>query len=255
MLNLILRHPIIPKTLLTQVRSVHGITQKCFICDKNIFSAAMTVRLFLTRCIRLSAGAARQTNFLKPNKLIQNLLIQRRQMSQLDVNTNVQNNVILYKFEGRTYFRNLKIFGAVQLFCCSVLAFYSYTPSFWDIYRADVNLKEHFLNYQINFILFEIDVFIFVGPLMCLYIYATCARSIKYIILNKGGETLSIITYHMQKKKSKLNLPVGMVKCTADRPDGRGTYLPLKIKNRSFYYLVNRNGTFVNSKLFDHAMG
>ncbi|KAG5345864.1 TM223 protein, partial [Acromyrmex heyeri] len=235
MLNLILRHPIIPKTLLTQVRSVHGITQKCFICDKNIFSAAMTVRLFLTRCIRLSAGAARQTNFLKPNKLIQNLSIQRRQMSQLDVNTNVQNNVILYKFEGGTYFRNLKIFGAVQLFCCSVLAFYSYTPSFWDIYRADVNLKEHFLNYVFRFGIFFFAIM--TGPLTCLYIYATCARSIKYIILNKGGETLSI------------------VKCTADRPDGRGTYLPLKIKNRSFYYLVNRSGTFVNSKLFDHAMG
>ncbi|KAG5316269.1 TM223 protein, partial [Acromyrmex insinuator] len=253
MLNLILRHPIISKTLLTQVRSVHGITQKCFICDKNIFSAVMTVRLFLTRCIRLSAGAARQTSFLKSNKLIQNLLIQRRQMSQLDVNTNVRNNVILYKFEGRTYFRNLKIFGAVQLFCCSVLAFYSYTPSFWDIFRADVNLKEHFLNYMFRFCIFLFAIM--TGPLTCLYIYATCARSIKYVILNKGGETLSIITYHMQKKKSKLNLPVGMVKCTADRRNGRGTYLPLKIKNRSFYYLVNRSGTFVNSKLFDHATG
>ncbi|KYN43383.1 hypothetical protein ALC56_02109, partial [Trachymyrmex septentrionalis] len=91
--------------------------------------------------------------------------------------------------------------------------------------------------------------------LVYLYIYATCARSIKYIILNKGGKTLSIITYHMQKKKSKLNLPVGMVKSTADRQDNIGMYLPLKIKNRSFYYLVDKNGTFVNSRLFDYVMG
>jgi len=49
MLGQILRHP---KTLLAQVQSVHGITQKYFICDKNIFSAAMTVRMFLTRCTR-----------------------------------------------------------------------------------------------------------------------------------------------------------------------------------------------------------
>ncbi|KYQ55679.1 hypothetical protein ALC60_05430, partial [Trachymyrmex zeteki] len=86
-------------------------------------------------------------------------------------------------------------------------------------------------------------------------VYAACARSIKYIILNKGGKTLSIITYHMQKKKSKLNLPVGVVKCTADRQDDTGTYLPLKIKNKSFYYIVNKSGTFVNSNLFDHIMG
>ncbi|XP_018048866.1 PREDICTED: transmembrane protein 223 [Atta colombica] len=252
MLNLILRHPIILKTL-TQIRPVHGITQKYFIRDKNIFSAAMTVKMFLTRCMRLSAGATRQTSFLKPNKLVQNLLIRRRQMSQLDVNTNVQNNVILYKFEESRYFRNMQIFGVVQLFSCSVLAFYSYSPSFWDIFKADVNLKEHFLNYMFRFCIFFFAIV--TGPLISLYIYATCARSIKYIILNKGGETLSIITYHMQKNKSKLNLPVGMVKCIADRQDERGTYLPLKIKNRSFYYLVNKSGTFVNSKLFDHTMG
>ncbi|KYM96220.1 hypothetical protein ALC62_13124, partial [Cyphomyrmex costatus] len=86
-----------------------------------------------------------------------------------------------------------------------------------------------------------------------IYTYAICARSIKYIILNKGGKTLSIITNHVLKKKSKLNLPVGMVKCTADRRDNRGIYLPLKIENRSFYYLVNKSGTFLNLKLFDYT--
>lgn len=78
-------------------------------------------------------------------------------MSRLDVNTNVQNNVILYKYEGSTYIRNLRIFGVVQLFCCLVLAFYSYTPSFWDIYKTDINLKEYLLNHMLR-----IGIFFFV---------------------------------------------------------------------------------------------
>jgi len=49
MLGQILRHP---KTLLAQLQSTHGITQKYFICDKNIFSATMAIRMFLTRCTR-----------------------------------------------------------------------------------------------------------------------------------------------------------------------------------------------------------
>ncbi|XP_018402605.1 PREDICTED: transmembrane protein 223 [Cyphomyrmex costatus] len=250
MLNLVLRYPfIIPKTLLTQVRSVHGITQKYFIHDKNIFSAAMAVRMFLTKCTRLSDGATQRTNFFKLKKLEKNLLIQRRQMSQLDVNTNVQNNVILYKYEKNVYFRNLQIFGVAQLVSCIVLGFYSYTPTFWDIRNADVDLKEYWLNNILRFTMFSFAILI--GPSICIYTYAICARSIKYIILNKGGKTLSIITNHVLKKKSKLNLPVGMVKCTADRRDNRGIYLPLKIENRSFYYLVNKSGTFLNLKLFE----
>lgn len=47
---------------------------------------------------------------------------------------------------------------------------------------------------------------------MFFFIYALCARNIKYIILNKGGKTLSIVTYHMRKKKSNINLPIEMVR-------------------------------------------
>jgi len=49
---------------------------------------------------------------------------------------------------------------------------------------------------------------------MFLFIYALCARTVKYIILNKGGQTLSITTYHIRKKKSNINLPIGMVRIT-----------------------------------------
>ncbi|XP_036139399.1 transmembrane protein 223 isoform X2 [Monomorium pharaonis] len=250
MLNLVLKHPIALKTLLSQVRSLHGIRQKYFVCDKNIFSTTMAVRMFLMRCTRLSDGATRPTSFLKPNGLLQNL--QRRQMSQLDVNINVQNNVFLYKYEKHNYYRNVKIFGVGQLFGWSILAFYTYTPSFWDIFTTDIKFREYWMNHM-----FRLSMFLFsllAATTMTLLIYAICARSIKYIILNKGGETLTIVTYHFRKKKSTLNLPVGMVKCRANRTS-TGVTLPLKILDKSFFYLVDKQGTFVNPKLFDYALG
>lgn len=44
------------------------------------------------------------------------------------------------------------------------------------------------------------------------------------------------------------------VKCITDRTSRAGC-VTLKIKNKSFYYLMDKQGTFVNPKLFDHAMG
>ncbi|XP_024883355.1 transmembrane protein 223 isoform X1 [Temnothorax curvispinosus] len=252
MLSLIFKHFITPKTVLTQMRSVHGIAQKYFMRDENISSATMAIKMFLMRHVRLSNGATRPTSFLRPNGLLQNVLIQRRQMSQLDVNTNVQNNVVLYKLEKSAYYRYMRIFSIGQLFGWSVLAFYTYKPSFWDIFYTDIKFKEFCYNHM-----FRLSTFIcaiLAGPIMFLVIYATCARSIKYIILNKGGETLSITTFHMRKNKSTISIPVDMVRCTADRTTGGGV-LPIKIQNRSFYYLIDKSGTFVNPKLFDYVTG
>lgn len=81
--------------------------------------------------------------FLKFKKLPVNISIRRQQTSQFNVNTDVRNNVILYKLESNRYFRYMHLFAIGQLFCCSLLAFYAYTPSFFHIFKPDVELKEY----------------------------------------------------------------------------------------------------------------
>ncbi|KAL0107550.1 hypothetical protein PUN28_014695 [Cardiocondyla obscurior] len=101
--------------------------------------------------------------------------------------------------------------------------------------------------------MFQTGVFTFAliaGPFMFFFIYALCSRSVKYIILNKGGKTVSIVTYHVLKKKSSSVIPVEMVKSTVDRRSKSG-FVSLKIKNKYFYYLLDNGGTYVNPKLFD----
>ncbi|XP_011865743.1 PREDICTED: uncharacterized protein LOC105560863 isoform X2 [Vollenhovia emeryi] len=213
MLGRIFKCPIISQTLLTQIRSVHRITHKYFIHDKNTFSTTMAVRRFLTR--RTSSNGS-----------LQNVLIQHRQMSHLDVNTKVKNNVIIYKNDRSLYFRNAGLFGLGQIFGWTLLAFYTYKPSFWDIFNTDIKFKEYFSNHllRLNLFLFSIIA----GPFMFFFTYVLCSRTVKYIILNKGGKTLSITTYHMLRNKSNFNVPVGVVRNVSDRTLGR--VLALKIK-------------------------
>ncbi|XP_029675994.1 transmembrane protein 223 isoform X1 [Formica exsecta] len=253
MFGLILKHPIIFKVSLIKAQSIHGMMQKCFKYDKNIFSSALIVRTFLTRNIRLSDILVQPTSFLKLSKSPQNLLVRHQQTSKFDVNTNVQNNVILYKNENNGYFRNVQLFAIGQLFGWSVLAFYTYTPAFFDIFTTDIKFMEFVKEHVIQLSLFTCSIF--VGPIIFAFMYATCARNIKYVILNKGGKTVSLFTYHMWKRKSHiLNLPIGMARCTSHRTD-HGVCIPLKIENRAFYYLIDKNGIFVNPNLFDYTMG
>ncbi|CAL1685040.1 unnamed protein product [Lasius platythorax] len=255
MFGLLLKHPIIFKALLTEAQSTRGMMQKCLKYDKNIFLSVLSVRTFLTRSIRLFDGLVQPASFLKPSKLPQSLVVRHQQISKLtlDVNTNVRNNVILYKNENDRYFRNIRIFAIGQLFGWSVLALYTYTPDFLDIFTTDIKLKEFLKKH-----LFRLPTFvfsIFAGPVTFGFMYATCARNVKYIILNKGGKTLSLSTYHLWKRKSDIiNLPIGMARCTSHRTDV-GVCIPLKIKNRFFYYLIDKKGTFVNPSLFDHTTG
>lgn len=97
-------------------------------------------------------------SFLKPSKLPQSLVVRHQQISKLtlDVNTNVRNNVILYKNENDRYFRNMRIFAIGQLFGWSVLALYTYTPDFLDIFTTDIKLKEFLKKH-----LFRLPTFVF----------------------------------------------------------------------------------------------
>lgn len=81
-------------------------------------------------------------------------------MSQLDVNMNVQNNVILYKLEKDAYFRNLRIFAVGQLFGWAILALYTYAPSFWDIFNTDINLKKYLFEHMFRLGIFLCSIVI-----------------------------------------------------------------------------------------------
>lgn len=100
-------------------------------------------------------------NFLKPSKSPQSLIVRHQQETKvtLDVNTNVQNNVILYKYERDKYFWTIRVFAFGQLFGWSMLALYTYTPEFFDIFKTDIKFKEFLKEHVFRFGTFVFSIF------------------------------------------------------------------------------------------------
>lgn len=80
-------------------------------------------------------------------------------MSKFDVNTNIKNNVILYKNENERYFRNIKMIAIGQLLGWSVLAFCTYTSAFFDIFTTDIKFKEFIKQHSYRLSMFAFSTF------------------------------------------------------------------------------------------------
>ncbi|XP_014475277.1 PREDICTED: transmembrane protein 223 [Dinoponera quadriceps] len=252
MLSAILKHLVPVKPLLTDIRSICKISQQYLKHSKNVFSMALTVRTFLTRSARISDGLIQSTRLFKPNKLPQNLLVRHQQTIKLDIDTNVCNNVILYKNENQRYVLKVHFVAIAQFVWWSTIAFYSYRASFWDIFYTDITLQQHLYNHLITHVLFTLSVII--APLTYVAVYALFSRTIRYIVLHKGGEKVTLTTSHLWKKNDGIQVPVGNVKCLRHRT-ATGIFMLVKVKDKRFYYLIEKKGTFLNPELFDYTLG
>lgn len=78
-------------------------------------------------------------------------------------------------------------------------------------------------------------------------------RSVRYLILQKGGKTISVVTYGPFGKNHILNVPLTCVSAVQSRQTGASS-LPIKIRDKRFYYLLDNRGEFTNPQLFDHVI-
>ncbi|KAK2576782.1 hypothetical protein KPH14_005426 [Odynerus spinipes] len=178
-------------------------------------------------------------------------LIKRHNQTQYwEKNINVLNNVILYKHDYEMYYRIAHIFGL-----CNIIL---WTWGFFDGYLQMLHelwikpFKQFIDENAINVVLFSCTTAL--GPLFYAILCFLCARSIKYVILNKGGTHVSFITYHPLKSKRTITVPLDKVYCLRPRSDPLGAYISVKIDGYKFNFLLDKRGTFVNGDLFDQTV-
>lgn len=78
-------------------------------------------------------------------------------------------------------------------------------------------------------------------------------QTVKYLILRKGGKTVSIVTYRPLGNNGILNVPLHCIKALEFRQNA-GIILPFKVKNKFFWYMLDTRGNFTNKELFDHVV-
>ncbi|KAL5286613.1 TMEM223 family protein [Megaselia abdita] len=177
-----------------------------------------------------------------------------------DVNTNVLKDVMLFKYENPRFFKFMNIFGISQFCFWNYLAHFSYTtlrdaPVDKSVAEDENTAWFEKINLGDNKFRNSISIFCFLigyGVLAISWMYTL--RSVRFLVLRKGGREISFVTYTPFGKNRILNVPMNCISAQEARQAAR-SQLPLKVKNKNFFYILDMRGEFLNTKLFDYTAG
>ncbi|XP_038223500.1 transmembrane protein 223 [Zerene cesonia] len=176
-----------------------------------------------------------------------------------DVNTRVTKDVILFKYENPKYFMYMNTFAIVQYMFWTylgVFALKNLKDAPVDTAKIDestpwfrkINLGENKYKNTLG----AVALLIGTGSLSMIWMYTL--RSVRYLILNKGGQHLTFVTYTPFGHNRMMKVPLENVCCKEDRKLAK-IQLPLKVKNKMMHYMVDMRGEFKNPLLFDSTAG
>ncbi|XP_076264268.1 transmembrane protein 223 [Rhynchophorus ferrugineus] len=181
-----------------------------------------------------------------------------RPLSQksIDVNTNVVRDVLLFKTENDKLFKALNIFAIFQFGFWSYLSLVGYktlkdipVDSLQEtVWWRKINLGEN--KYRVTFS--AVSFVLGFGFLSVTWLYTL--RSIKYLILRKTGKQATIVTYGPLGKHRMFTLDLENISAMESRASKK-SFIPLKVRNHSFYYMVDMRGEFKNPLLYDNTVG
>lgn len=104
----------------------------------------------------------------------------------------------------------------------------------------------------VSFKLLSLFLFPGTGSLGMIWMYTL--KSVRFLILNKGGRHLTFVTYTPFGKNRMMTVPIQDVCCKENRASAR-VQLPLKVKNTMMHYMLDMRGEFKNPLLFDSTAG
>lgn len=228
----------------------------------------------------------------KPNKLINSSLfrlfnndvqlfqvtksiqdIKRRVLKNLDgdLKQQIKRDILIYEHK-RPYLKYLFIYNVVQyLFWCYgatwAYLFYFNKPkkekrvltNREDLLKSldpvSQSLWEPFIRRKEKYLIAL--VFLLLGHVSTILLSFFSLRSIKTITLLKGAQTVRITTYSIfgtTNNRFYFDLPIDNVSSQVHR-NAASSYIPVKIKGKRFFYLIDIKGLFYHPTLFDHTVG
>nr|XP_018910273.1 PREDICTED: transmembrane protein 223 [Bemisia tabaci] len=177
--------------------------------------------------------------------------------SGADINTNVSRDVVIFEYNNDRLFAIIKVFGISQIFVWGYLANTAYTclkdapvekPPHRELqWWEKVNLGENWVRNGIT------TLCVIMGFGLSLLAHALSLRTVKQIILHRGGRDITIHTYS-SFVGNRFRVPLHMVSCSVSRK-GSPHHLPLKIKGKWFYFTLDSRGTYPHPTLFEWTAG
>ncbi|XP_028446562.1 transmembrane protein 223 [Perca flavescens] len=83
-----------------------------------------------------------------------------------------------------------------------------------------------------------------------------CRRSVSQVVLHQGGRMVTVSTQSPlgPGRGRRITVPLSQVACHAHRHESP-SFIPLRVKGHKFYFLLDKEGTVNNARLFDITVG
>lgn len=83
-----------------------------------------------------------------------------------------------------------------------------------------------------------------------------CLRSVSRVVLHQGGRMVTVCTQSPlgPERGRRITVPLSQVACHAHRQESP-SFIPLRVKGHKFYFLLDKEGTVNNARLFDITVG
>ncbi|XP_022068782.2 transmembrane protein 223 [Acanthochromis polyacanthus] len=83
-----------------------------------------------------------------------------------------------------------------------------------------------------------------------------CRRSVSKVVLHQGGKIVTVCTQSPlgAAQGRRITVPLSQVACHAHRQESP-SFIPLRVKGHKFYFLLDKEGTVNNARLFDVTVG
>nr|XP_046259184.1 transmembrane protein 223 [Scatophagus argus] len=83
-----------------------------------------------------------------------------------------------------------------------------------------------------------------------------CRRSVSKVVLHQGGRMVTVSTQSPMGlgRGRRITVPLSQVACHAHRHESP-SFIPLRVKGHKFYFLLDKEGTMKNARLFDVTVG
>ncbi|KAH8400871.1 hypothetical protein KR009_001526 [Drosophila setifemur] len=180
------------------------------------------------------------------------------QAAPLDMSTTVPKDIILFKYENPRFYNMLNFFGVCQFVFWTYLSHFAFTtlkdapvveqPGEDLKWFQRINLGDNKYRNGITICSFLIGY----GILFAVWMFTL--RSVRFLILRKGGQSLSFVTYGPFNRNRIMTVPLKCVSAEESRNLAR-VQLPIKVKGKTLYYVLDMRGEFRNPQLFDYTAG
>ncbi|KAF7238616.1 hypothetical protein EYD10_14755 [Varanus komodoensis] len=183
------------------------------------------------------------------------------------LDTDVPRDVVLFQHDRRRFFRLLGLFCACQFSFWAYLAHFAFhslrdtgaqrpepepeqaeRPPPSPLGGASLNLGSS--KWRFGFTACCLTV----GSLILVAGFVFSRRSIGRVLLHRGAQEVTLTTYYPFGFTSSFTVPLRQISCMSHR-SMVPAMIPLKVKGRRFYFLLDKQGQITNTKLFDITVG